>query len=555
MATVARATVFALALRLALAQPPCDYRLILARGGDLPGMPLAVRTDVAADAQQCAIACTGNALCRGFNYLAGGAQPCSLLPACPYPGGCCWLKAGASTFNSTPSSAGAGAGCADACSFIVRADPASLPPPPPPPAPPPAGAKNVLYLLVDDMRPDASPWGAGFMHTPNLAKLAAQSTTFSRAYCNIAVCSPSRQSFLTGRYPTHTGVFNFLNHFRQADCSANEVPGVSFGSAGDPESRTLRIYDGGSGQCCSFCAASPTCQAWTLARSNCTLFDSPPASPSPSAGAVSGRRGGTAKSDFVTLPQLFLNAGYFTQGTGKVFHTEEGGSGPAPFDGPGSGMPPLQDPPSWSRSNASMANVNSLAPMRPCEGGSCSVPANAAGDPADPKSTFRFCDRIIGDDALLKLRAASANRDATGQPFFLAVGFRKPHLPFRHPSAYDSLYPSPADIPLAKHKTMDATVPPVAYHQTALAADPYVAMDDLKAGTLRRDYYAAISWMDAQLGLVVDELAALGLENDTAIVFHAARTSTIPVFLRALLTTYLVATPLVLSVHRIMAGT
>ena len=258
-------------------------------------------------------------------------------------------------------------------------------------------------------------------------------------------------------------------------------------------------------------------------------------------GLWTGRRGGTAKSHFVTLPQLFLNAGYFTQGTGKVFHTEEGGSGPAPFDGPGSGMPPLQDPPSWSRLNASMANVNSLAPMRPCEGGSCSVPANAAGDPADPKSTFRFCDRIIGDDALLKLRAASANRDATGQPFFLAVGFRKPHLPFRHPSAYDSLYPSPADIPLAKHKTMDASVPPVSYHQTALAADPYVAMDDLKAGTLRRDYYAAISWMDAQLGLVVDELAALGLENDTAIVFHAARTSTIPVFLRALLTTYLVA--------------
>ena len=505
------------------AQPPCDYRLILSLDGDLPNQPIAVRTDVAADAQQCALACTALSDCRGFNYISSGGatQSCSLLPSCPYLGGCCWLKSNASTLSSLPTKAGDG--CAAACSFMMRSDPTTLPPLPPSP-PLPQTAKNVLYLLVDDMRPDASPWGAYFMNTPNLAKLASQSTVFSRAYCNIAVCSPSRQSFLTGRYPSHTGVFNFINHFRQADCSANELPDVSFGPQGSPLSTTMRIYDGGSGQCCSFCSASATCQGWTLTGNNCTLFDSPPpSSPFPTVGSISGSRGGSRTSDFITLPQYFLNAGYFTQGTGKVFHTEEGGSGPSPFDGPGTGMPPLQDPMSWSRidANASMFNVNSLAPMRPCEGGSCSIPANLSGDPDDPKKTFRFCDRIIGDDAVMKLRAASDVYNKTGQPFFLAVGFRKPHLPFRHPSAYDSLYPSPENIPLAQHKTLNETIPSVAFHQTSLASNPYVPMGDKQAGTLRRDYYAAISWMDSQIGRVIDELEALGLSENTAVVFHA----------------------------------
>jgi arylsulfatase A-like enzyme len=499
------------------AQPPCDYRLLLSNDGDLPSMPISVRTDVAADAQQCAFACNAQSSCKGFNYLPAGIK-CSLLPSCPYAGGCCWLKSNASTAASSPIKGGDG--CADACSFIMRSDSSSLPPLPPSP-PLPSSIKNVLYLLVDDMRPDASPWGASFMNTPNLAKLASQSTVFTRAYCNIAVCSPSRQSFLTGRYPTHTGVFNFINHFRQADCSTSEEPDASFGQEGSPLSKTILIYDGGSGQCCSFCSTSDTCQGWTLNGRNCTLFDSPPSSPIPSAGSISGRRGSTIRSDFITLPQYFLNAGYFTLGTGKVFHTEEGGSGPAPFDGPGTGMPPLQDPLSWSRNNASMVNVNSLAPMRPCEGGTCSIPANINGDPDDPKKTFRFCDRIIGDDAVMKLRAASDNFNITGQPFFLAVGFRKPHLPFRHPSAFDTLYPAPADISLAKHKTMNVSIPPVAFHETSLASNPYVPLDDLQAGTLRRDYYSAISWMDSQIGRVIDELESLGLVNDTALVFHA----------------------------------
>ena len=89
----------------------------------------------------------------------------------------------------------------------------------------------------------AVPFGEPWMVTPNLKALAESSTVFNRAYCNIAVCSPSRMSFLSGRYPVrssgvqlsicrlfwtnlsfyltlqhHTLTFNFINHIRQADC-------------------------------------------------------------------------------------------------------------------------------------------------------------------------------------------------------------------------------------------------------------------------------------------------------------------------------------------------
>lgn len=524
-----------LAAGAAHGQPPCEAALLLGPGADLPGQPTALRTDVAADAQECAFLCTADARCAGYNYLARGAS-CSLLPHCPHASGCCWLKSNASSARALLAEGGS-AGCARACSFAVRALPAPAPPAAPAAVPaalhvaaaaPTTGKKNVLYILVDDMRPDAVPWGADFMSTPSLAALAQSSTVFSRAYCNIAVCSPSRQSFLTGRYPKTSGVYNFVNHFRQATCA--EVPDASYGAPGSAGSfaKTF-VTDGGTGQCCSDCTAAPACRAWTYAPrgyngstsvGQCTLFDAPPAAPSPAKGHYAGLRGSTRTRDYVTLPQTFVDAGYLTLQTGKVFHTEEGGTGPAPWDGPGSGMPPLQDPPSWSRSNGSMPNVNSVAPMRPCEA-TCSIAGNAAGDVADPLTTFRFCDRIIGDDAVLRLRQAAANRAASGQPFFLAVGFRKPHLPFRHPDFYDSLYPATADIPLAAHKTLDASVPPVAFHQTGLAVNPHVPLPDAQAATLRRDYYAAISWTDSQIGRVLDELRAQGLDNDTAVVFHA----------------------------------
>jgi iduronate 2-sulfatase len=490
-----------LLLAAAVAQPPINPNELLI-GDDLPGMPIAITT-LNGDGQFCAFACMADAKCRGYNYVPDGCDALS----CPYKGGCCWLKPVVSSLDSKSSKCGG--------SFIMRPDPASLPPVPTP-APLPPGVKNVLYVVVDDLRPDISPYGANWMVTPNVQSIAQAGTTFTRAYCQIAVCSPSRMSFLTGRYPYRTLTWNFVNHFRQATC--REVTDTSLGDESSAYT-SLEVGYGGAAQCCSFCTADANCKAWTIRSSNCTLYKRSNGAGTHEKAAISGLTGTTATRDWISLPQHFTNAGYLTLSSGKIFHTEEGGSGPAPWDGEGTGMPPLQDPLSWTRGNTSLANVNSIAPMRPCNVGSCSINAAKNGDV--PDGTFQFCDRLIGDDAVVKLTNAATNFKTTGQPFFMAVGFRKPHLPFRHPAPWDDDYPTPTDIPLAEYKTLGAATPPIAFHQTSLAVNPYIPMKDLDAGTYRRDYYAAASFMDWNLGRVLKTLQESGLQNDTLIVFHS----------------------------------
>ena len=77
--------------------------------------------------------------------------------------------------------------------------------------------KNVLYFLVDDLRPEMNvAYGQEYMHTPAFDSLAARGLTFSRAYCQIAVCAPSRSSFMSGIRPDASSIFNFKNHIRDA---------------------------------------------------------------------------------------------------------------------------------------------------------------------------------------------------------------------------------------------------------------------------------------------------------------------------------------------------
>src|SRR5262245_45751631 len=80
------------------------------------------------------------------------------------------------------------------------------------------GAKkpNVLFVAVDDLRPALGCAGDPHAKTPNLDKLAARGTVFTRAYCQQAVCSPSRSSLLTGRRPDSTKVYDLVTHFRKA---------------------------------------------------------------------------------------------------------------------------------------------------------------------------------------------------------------------------------------------------------------------------------------------------------------------------------------------------
>ena len=77
------------------------------------------------------------------------------------------------------------------------------------------GKKNVLYIVVDDLRPQFGAYGQGYMHTPNIDTLANRSLIFDRAYCQFAFCAPSRNSFMTGRRPDRTQCWNFIDNFRE----------------------------------------------------------------------------------------------------------------------------------------------------------------------------------------------------------------------------------------------------------------------------------------------------------------------------------------------------
>ena len=73
---------------------------------------------------------------------------------------------------------------------------------------------NVLFIGVDDLRPELACYGHPQVHSPNIDRLAARGTLFTRAYCQQAVCNPSRASLMTGLRPETLGVTDLPTHFR-----------------------------------------------------------------------------------------------------------------------------------------------------------------------------------------------------------------------------------------------------------------------------------------------------------------------------------------------------
>jgi len=402
---------------------------------------------------------------------------------------------------------------------------------------------NVLFIVVDDLSPAIAPYG-GLAITPNLERLAQKSTQFQRAYVSVAICGPSRTAFLTGLRPDTTQVWTIGPYFRN----------------------TSR----GQGL------------------------------------------------DVVTLPQLFRTQGYNVTGAGKIFHPgypsgglikSEGGGDQCPAQSATNDCtrrPTLTEPGSWTEPywfcdqytndtvqspamqqwpcavHGAVRSPNATYSWPSCGGGcvqdqacidcfsSCGTwGQSGAWDDCDCPDRC-YPEGLIADQTIRVLKEKASDAAHRDQPWFHAMGLKRPHLSYRAPLKYFDMYDA-SKIPLPLHRRPSPTAPPISYSHTcqvdshSTSDDERVAQlhagaavfntaelfeakqaspcklevlnrtinefnhtaisfveintDDQSVRDLRRAYYAVISFMDSQLGRVLDALDEFGLANNTIVTF------------------------------------
>jgi iduronate 2-sulfatase len=206
--------------------------------------------------------------------------------------------------------------------------------------------------------------------------------------------------------------------------------------------------------------------------------------------------------DAVTLPQLFQKHGYFVARVGKIFHygvpREIGTDG-------------KDDPPSWQykfnpigRDKTEQDKIHLLTTggYKNTIGFSMSW-LDMDGDDEDQTDAKGVTETI-------RLLEAHKNK-----PFFIATGFFRPHVPFIAPKKYFDLYPLEKITLPKRDAKSDQALPPIVRN---IKPDDYgLSEKDLKDCV--RAYYASVSFLDAQLGRLLDAVDKLGLAENTLIVF------------------------------------
>ncbi len=312
------------------------------------------------------------------------------------------------------------------------------------------GRPNILFIAVDDLRPELGCYGSRLAKSPHIDRLAASGVVFTRAYCQQAVCNPSRASVLAGLRPDTLRVWDLRTDFRKT------------------------------------------------------------------------------RPETVTLPQHFMAHGYHTVAIGKIFHNN------------------IPDPASWSEKKLYIDGY----PFDP--DAVYRRPENIAWiekkkQELKAKGDFRRVDRFgkwyikhvateiadVPDDAYFdgaqtavaieKMKELS-RRD---KPFFLGVGYYRPHLPFNVPKKYWDLYDRDS-LELAPNRTWPKDAPIMAvntvrelrsYTDFKRAPLPHEgSLTDAQARLLRHGYLASVSYIDAQVGRLMDALDALDLTKSTIVV-------------------------------------
>jgi len=289
-----------------------------------------------------------------------------------------------------------------------------------------SGKPNVLFIAVDDLRPQLNCYGEKQMVTPNLDRLAAEGIAFRRSYCMVPTCGASRASLMTGIRPTRSRFRTYMTWAQE------DAPGIT------------------------------------------------------------------------TLNTHFKQHGYYTISNGKVFHhakdNVEGWSEP-----PWRPKQPDLFKGQWAHPEAPEAAKTSPRGRGPAWE-SLDVADDTYGD-------GRLAEKTIRDLRRLK---------RLDKPFFLAAGFYKPHLPFIAPKKYWNLYDH-ADIRLPDNYSRPKDAPDSALHTSgelrAYAGIPQKGpVSDDTARMLIHGYYACVSYTDAQIGRLLDELDRLDLAKNTIVI-------------------------------------
>lgn len=305
---------------------------------------------------------------------------------------------------------------------------------------------NVLFIAVDDLRPELGCYGNTLIKTPNIDRLAARGLVFNRAYVQQAVCGPSRTAVMTGKRPDATRVWDLDTHFR------------------------------------------------------------------------------IAMPDVVTVSQNFKMNGYHAAALNKIYHRglEDGRSWSEPHWYP-NGTTVDTDLKDWTKQikgkHGVVTEEYSVAPSEK----SADRPNGKSGKAGmafevSSKADDELPDGATAAEAVKRLHELKSK----SEPFFLAVGFLKPHLPFVAPKKYWDLY-DPNQIPVPPTDHLPEGAPDYAGHTNGeLHAYPGTPEGNPIpadfARKLRHGYYAAISYTDAQVGRLLDALDKEGLSDNTVIV-------------------------------------